>query len=98
MLRFVFGAVLVFCALPVSAQVYYWNDAQTGAKRLSNIPPDWYKAPDSRSFPRVQVFENGRLVDDTALKDEQRFELRANSSVARGLAPLRVAPAAQPRQ
>lgn len=98
MLRFVMGVVFLCCSLPVSAQMYYWIDPQTGAKRLSNSPPAWYKNPDSRSFPRVQVYENGQLVDDTALKAEQRLELRANSGIARSLAPLGSASPAQPRQ
>ena len=96
MLRFVLGLVFVCCALPASAQVYCWNDAQTGAKRLSNIPPSWYKNPDSRNSPRVQVFDNGRLIDDTSLTVEQRAELRSGSALARSLAPLGLPPANQP--
>lgn len=88
MMRFVLGLTFVFCALPASAQVYCWNDAQTGAKRLSNIPPAWYKSPDTRTTPRVQVFDNGRLIDDTGLSPEQRAELRSGSALARYLAPL----------
>ena len=88
MLRFVMGVVFLCCSLPVSAQVYCWLDAQTGAKRLSNIPPAWYKNPDPRTSPRVQVFDNGRLIDDTGLSVDQRAELRADSPLSRFLAPL----------
>ena len=96
-MRFLTVLLCLFFAGPAIAQVYAWNDSQTGAKRLTNIPPPWYKTPDGKPHPRVTVYENGRLVDDTGLKDEQRLELRANSGVVRMLAPLNVVPSTPPR-
>lgn len=79
--------------IPAVAQVYQWEDAETGARRLSNIAPAWYRKPSDKPCPRVLVFDNGRLIDDTALPSEQRQELRANSPLARYLAPLNLPPA-----
>lgn len=80
--------LFLFCALPAAAQVYQWDDADTGARRLSNIAPSWYRKPDGKPCPRVQVFDNGRLIDDTGLPAERRQELRVNSPLARYLPPL----------
>ncbi len=87
-MRVLIGLMFLLCALPASAQVYQWDDADTGARRLSNIAPAWYRKPDGKPFPRVRVFDNGRLIDDTGLSAEQRLELRANSPLARYLPPL----------
>lgn len=59
--------------------MYQWVDAQTGTVQLSGTPPSWYRG--AQSGPRVFVFENGRLVDDTArqLPAEQSALLRATA-------------------
>lgn len=46
------------------ARMYQWVDPQTGTPYLSSDPPGWYRTP--RKGPRVLVFQNGRIVDDTA--------------------------------
>lgn len=58
------------------ARMYQWVDAETGNVRLSGDPPNWYR--NGTDNPRVLVFENGRLIDDTAvvLPQEQRRALR----------------------
>ena len=65
-------------ALGASAQarMYQWVDGQSGNVRLSGEPPYWYRSLEGG--PRVLVFENGRLVDDTAtrLSPEQRKAYR----------------------
>lgn len=56
--------LLLFPALTVSAgRMYQWVDPDTGTPYLSGSPPAWYRSPDGG--PRVQVYEEGRLVDDT---------------------------------
>lgn len=49
---------------PASARMYQWIDSATGTVQLSGSAPAWYR--NARPGPRVFVFENGRLVDDTA--------------------------------
>ena len=60
----------------VHARMYQWTDPGSGNTRLSGEPPAWYRS--AERGPRVLVFENGRLVDDTAvvLPPEQRKALR----------------------
>jgi hypothetical protein len=56
--------------------MYQWVDAESGNVRLSGEPPYWYRSHEDG--PRVLVFEDGRLVDDTAvsLAPEQRKAYR----------------------
>ena len=58
------------------ARMYQWNNPQTGHVQLSGTPPTWYRG--SVGGPRVLVYENGALVDDTSLKvsEERAFDLR----------------------
>ncbi len=57
---------VLLCGLPgvAAARMYQWADAQTGTVQLSGAPPAWYRG--AQPGPRVFVFENGRLIDDTA--------------------------------
>jgi hypothetical protein len=59
-----------------AARMYQWLDANSGNPELSGTPPPWYRGP--AGGPRVQVFENGSLVDDTAIRlsPSQSEELR----------------------
>ena len=50
---------------PAHARMYQWVDAGSGNVRLSGEPPSWYR--NGEHGPRVLVFEEGRLVDDTAV-------------------------------
>lgn len=58
------------------ARMYQWVSPGSGAVQLSGQPPPWYRS--ARDGPRVRVFDNGNLVDDTAiaLPRAQREELR----------------------
>ena len=73
-------AFLCVCLLLISglveARVYQWINPTTGNSQLSGKPPAWYRS--ESSGPRVLVFENNKLVDDTAiLVDEaHRINLR----------------------
>jgi hypothetical protein len=64
LLRLILSTLL--CALPgvAAARMYQWVDAQTGTVQLSGAPPAWYRG--AQPGPRVFVFENGQLIDDTA--------------------------------
>ncbi len=64
---------------PASARMYQWRNAATGTTQLSGTPPAWYRS-DERG-PRVYVFENNKLVDDTGItvSAEQRETLRSEA-------------------
>ena len=70
------AAAFAVAASPAAARMYQWVSPATGRVQLSGEPPAWYRA--ARDGPRVWVFENGSLVDDTAiaLPRGQREELR----------------------
>ena len=48
-----------------AARMYQWLDSASGNVRLSGDPPPWYRS--DRAGPRTLVFENGRIIDDTAI-------------------------------
>nr|MCU0935469.1 hypothetical protein [Gammaproteobacteria bacterium] len=54
---------VALAAVPASARVYQWVDPDSGNVYLSGSPPAWYRS--GARGPRVQVFERGKLVDDT---------------------------------
>ncbi len=56
---------VVTLSVPAQARMYQWVDAGSGNVRLSGEPPSWYR--NGEHGPRVLVFEDGRLVDDTAI-------------------------------
>ena len=56
---------VVTLSVPAHARMYQWVDASSGNVRLSGEPPSWYR--NGEHGPRVLVFEDGRLVDDTAI-------------------------------
>lgn len=62
---------------PVAARMYQWRNPATGTTQMSGTPPAWYRS--AERGPRVYVFENNQLVDDTgiAVSDERREALRA---------------------
>lgn len=70
--------------LPWSARgetrLYQWNDARTGTTQLSGRAPAWYRKAgvDPITQPRVLVFENGTLIDDShrRLPDDAQAVLR----------------------
>lgn len=72
-------ALLLAGSSAANARMYQWVDAQTGTVQLSGSPPSWYRG--GEPGPRVFVFENGRLIDDTGrtLPAEQAALLRATA-------------------
>ena len=57
----------------VEARMYQWVSADSGLTQLSGKPPSWYRS--DKIGPRVFVFENGSLVDDTAVVVERRQQI-----------------------
>jgi len=63
--------------LPVAnARMYQWEQPQSGVIQLSGNAPAWYRSV--HPGPRVLVFDNGKLIDDTAVSvtNAQRIALR----------------------
>ena len=71
---------LLFClSLPAAARMYQWIDPESGTTQLSGKPPVWYRS--GEGGPRVVVFEQGQVVDDTGIEvsepERQRLRQRA---------------------
>jgi len=73
--------LLVCLSQPAIARMYQWIDPETGTTQLSGKPPVWYRS--EKNGPRVFVFENGRLVDDTGIEvsDIEREKLRQQALI-----------------
>lgn len=77
--------VLMALALTLSAhaRMYQWVSPRSGTTQMSNTPPAWYRNGDAEA-PRVLVFENGRLLDDTsiAMPNDRNQKLRQDAFAA----------------
>lgn len=84
--------MLLFSSAPIAdeAPLYQWQDPESGRTQMSGRAPGWYRG--LQEGPRVLVFRDGVLVDDTAVavSDELRAQLRAEAltAAARDAAPL----------
>lgn len=58
-------AVSFFAGASAYARMYQWVESASGIVRLSGDPPPWYR--NGGQGPRTLVFEDGRLIDDTAI-------------------------------
>lgn len=56
-------------AAPAEGRMYRWTSPESGRTQLSGQPPAWYRS--GPAGPRVLVFENGWLIDDTAVSVSQ---------------------------
>lgn len=81
MLRNTVLIMLIIFMQPVAARMYQWTDPVSGRTQLSGNPPAWYRSGDDA--PRVFVFENGQLIDDTgvAVEEAQRLQLRREALI-----------------
>ena len=71
--RFSCLALLVL-SLPTQAQMYSWYEG--ASKKVSNVPPGWYRFDRPARGPRVVVTQGKRLLDDTGLSMEERLRMR----------------------
>lgn len=71
-----FLVISLLLSTSAEARMYQWTDPDTGTTQLSGKPPVWYRA--TTDGPRVIVFENGKIIDDTSISisDDQRESLR----------------------
>ena len=58
----VLGFVL---AVSAQARMYVWVNPGSDSVEMSGTPPSWYRS--EQGGPRIQVFDNGDLIDDTAI-------------------------------
>lgn len=67
---------LLLTATSIEARMYQWVNPTTGNSQMSGKAPAWYRS--ETGGPRILVFENNVLVDDTAVyvSDEQRVLFR----------------------
>lgn len=67
---------LLLTATSIEARMYQWVNPTTGNSQMSGKAPSWYRG--EFGGPRVLVFENNVLVDDTAVyvSEEQRLQFR----------------------
>ena len=73
MMRFALILVLgIVFATSASARMYVWVSGQSGSVEMSGTPPAWYRS--DLGGPRIQVFENGSLIDDTAIALSARHD------------------------
>ncbi len=47
-----------------AAKMYQWIDPTTGTVQLAGAAPPWYRS--AMRGPRVRVYEQGKVIDDTA--------------------------------
>ncbi len=62
-MRWAVLTVTICLAFPCVARVYQWTDPETGTAYMSGTPPAWYRTREGG--PRVLVYDEGELVDDT---------------------------------
>ncbi|MBL1141968.1 MAG: hypothetical protein HND53_08065 [Proteobacteria bacterium] len=58
----------------VEARMYQWVEPGVETTQLSGKPPAWYRS--ATGGPRVFVFDNGRLIDDTAVEVDEEIRQR----------------------
>ncbi|MGK0298958.1 MAG: hypothetical protein ACI9XC_002583 [Gammaproteobacteria bacterium] len=56
----------MFSVVVNAARMYQWIDPDTSTTQLSGKPPHWYRS--AESGPRVVVYDNGRVIDDTGIE------------------------------
>ena len=80
-MRWRYFILLALLAGPASARLYQWVDPETRHVYLSGSPPAWYRS--GGKGPRVLVFDNGKLVDDTGREasEEEARALREQAAV-----------------
>jgi hypothetical protein len=78
-LRLSILSILVFTILSAHARMYQWIDPASKITQFSGKPPVWYRS--AKGGPRVIVFENNRIIDDTNIRvsdvEQQRLRRQA---------------------
>jgi len=94
MRRCLLAVLLLAGTLPVAeARLYEWRNPHSGSVQLSGAPPGWYRS--DAGGPRVRVYEEGRLVDDTAIELPAAHRARLREEAFRELERRQQAEAAR---
>lgn len=79
MLRLLLLCIFLCGNTTALARMYQWVEPDTHSTQLSGKPPAWYRS--AEGGPRVFVFENGRVIDDTGINvsvsERQRLRQQA---------------------
>ena len=80
-MRILLLLILSFSSVIIEARMYQWVEPDVETTQLSGKPPVWYRS--AEGGPRIFVFENGRLIDDTKMEvsDEVRQQLRQEAFI-----------------
>ncbi len=80
-MRIILVLLFLITAISVEARMYQWTEPGVETTQLSGKPPAWYRS--TAGGPRVFVFDNGRLIDDTAVNvsDEVRQRMREEAFI-----------------
>lgn len=73
-LRLLICCVISFTIFSAYARMYQWVDPATKITQFSGKPPVWYRSQDGG--PRVLVFENNRVIDDTKIRVSEMEQQR----------------------
>ena len=73
--------VLAVTILSAHARMYQWIDPDSKITQFSGKPPVWYRS--AKGGPRVIVFENNHIIDDTNIRvsDVEQERLRRQAFV-----------------
>lgn len=76
MSRILLVIIITVASFAAEARMYQWVDPDNGVTQLSGKPPVWYRSREGG--PRVFVFENGKIIDDTgrSVSETKRESLR----------------------
>jgi hypothetical protein len=58
--------LLLLVSTAAAARMYQWQNPNSKSIQFSGEPPAWYR--NSAAGPRVRVFVDGKLVDDTTIR------------------------------
>lgn len=80
-MRYFLIFTLSITAFVIEARMYQWVEPDIETTQLSGKPPAWYRS--TAGGPRVFVFENGRLIDDTEIEvsDKTRQRMRQEAFI-----------------
>lgn len=80
-MRISFIFILFISSFVLEARMYQWVEPGVDTTQLSGKPPAWYRS--TAGGPRIFVFENGRLIDDTGIEvsDEVRQRMRQEAFI-----------------
>ena len=80
-LRLLMCCVISLTIFSANARMYQWVDPATKITQFSGKPPVWYRS--DTGGPRIIVFENNRVIDDTNIKvsDIEQQRLRHDAFV-----------------